>query len=88
MKTLEFKQTARFESNIEKYGYNNNTCECCGKPLENKDWAVNTIEGPEVIEAHITDEEIEAKGLYSQGIFYLGSTCIKKYPKSFRMDMR
>lgn len=88
MKELEFIQTASFERNIEKYGWNDNTCECCGKPLENKDWAVNTIEGPFVVEAHITDEQMEAEGFCSQGIFYLGSSCIKKYPKAFRMDMR
>ena len=88
MKTLDFIQTASFDRNIYKYGYNDNTCTCCGKPLENKDWAVNTIEGPEVVEAHITEEDMAAIGEAPQGIFYLGSSCIKKYPKAFRMDMR
>jgi hypothetical protein len=88
MKELEFIQTENFEANIDRYGYNENTCECCGKQLKNKKWAVNTLEGPTVIEANITDEEIEASGLYSQGLFYLGSDCIKKYPKEFRVKLK
>jgi len=58
MKTLDFIQTENFEKNIDRYGFNINTCECCGKQLKNKKWGVNTIEGPEVIEANITDEEL------------------------------
>tara|TARA_R110002153_G_scaffold92442_1_gene224518 strand:- start:2874 stop:3149 length:276 start_codon:yes stop_codon:yes gene_type:complete len=88
MKELDFIQTASFQRNIDKYGLNDNTCECCGKQLENLDWAVNTIEGPTVVEAHITEEQMEEAGVYPQGIFYLGSSCIKKYPKAFRKDMR
>lgn len=85
MKVLEFIQTENFEANIDCYGYNENTCGCCGKQLKNKKWGVNTIEGPEVVEAHITEEDIAAIGLYPQGIFYLGSDCIKKYPKEYRI---
>ena len=87
MKTLNFIQTENFEKNIDIYGFNVNTCECCGKQLKNKNWAVNTIAGPEVIEANITDEELEAAGLESQGFFYLGSDCIKKYPKEYRVQL-
>ena len=88
MKTLEYIQTENFEKNIDRYGYNENTCECCGKPMKNKKWAINTIEGPDVVEAHITDEDMAKEGLLSQGIFYLGSDCIKKYPKEFRLKIK
>tara|TARA_R110000796_G_scaffold24935_6_gene70823 strand:- start:860 stop:1126 length:267 start_codon:yes stop_codon:yes gene_type:complete len=85
MKVLEFIQIEKFEDNIEKYGWNENTCECCGKQLKDKSNAVQTIEGPEVIPANITEEQLDEMGLVSQGIFYLGSTCIKKYPKEYRL---
>jgi len=87
MKTLEFLISEKFDSNIEKYGYNENSCDCCGKQLKSKSWAVNTIEGPEVIPASVTDQEIENEGLYSQGLFYLGASCIKKYPKEYRIKL-
>ncbi len=82
---LEFIQLDQFEDNIDKYGYDTNTCECCGKPLKDKTNAINTLEGPTVIPAHITDKQIDDAGLVSQGIFFLGSTCIKKYPKEYRI---
>lgn len=83
----EFIKSPRFEDNIDKYGYNSNTCICCGRQLKDKTNAVITIEGPMVIEAHITEEQIDAAGLVSQGVFYLGSTCIKKYPKKYRRKL-
>ena len=83
----KFIKSSRFEANIEKYGYDSNTCKCCGKPLNDKTNAVITIEGPMVIEAHITEEQIDAAGLVSQGVFYLGSNCIKKYPKKYRIKI-
>ena len=84
MTTTEFIKTEKFEDNIDKYGWNDNTCECCGKPMKVKKYFVNTIEGPEVVEPHITEEEMLANGVYSQGIFYVGPECIKKYDKEFR----
>lgn len=82
---LDFIQSERFDDNVEKYGWDENTCECCGKPLKDKTNAINTLEGPTVIPAHITDEQIDNAGLVSQGTFFLGSNCIKKYPKEYRI---
>jgi hypothetical protein len=87
METLEFIYNDKREQNIERYGDTGNSCECCGKPLKEKKYFVNTIEGPDVVEPHITDEEMAANGYESQGIFYLGATCIKKYPKKFRGEL-
>jgi len=84
MNAIEFIISDKLEANQEKYGDSGNECACCGKPLKEKKYFVNTIEGPEVVEPHITEEEMRANGTQSQGIFYIGLTCIKKYPKSHR----
>jgi hypothetical protein len=81
----DFIQSDKFDDNIEKYGYNDNTCECCGKQLKNKNNAIQTLEGPRVILAKVTNKEIEDAGLNQQGLFILGSDCIKKYPKEYRI---
>ena len=83
MKAIEFIYSDKLEQNLERYEeVDGEKCECCGKPLKSKKYYVNTIDGPFVVEPHITDEEMRANGTQSQGIFYLGSSCIKKYPKS------
>lgn len=84
MNAIEFIYSDKLEANQEKYGDSGNECACCGKPLKEKKYYVSTIDGPFVVEPHITDEEMRANGTQSQGIFYMGSTCIKKYPKSHR----
>lgn len=84
---LDFLQSERLDYNRDKYGNTGNECEHCGKPLKDFTNAIMTLEGPSVIPAHITDEMLEAVGLQSQGIFYLGSSCIKKYPKAYRMKL-
>ena len=82
---LEFLQSDNLDNNRDKYGDTGNECECCGKPLKNFNNAINTLEGPSVIPANITDEMLDKAGLVSQGIFYLGSSCIKKYPVKYRI---
>ena len=88
MEIIEFIYSDKKEANIEKYGDEGNSCECCGKPLKEKRFYVNTIEGPDVVLPHTTEEEMAANGYETQGIFYLGSACIKKYPKEFRGEIR
>lgn len=87
MKTIPFIQTDSFDKNIQKYGYNDNTCECCGKPMKGVKYGIQTIEGPDVIPANVTQEELDASGLVSQGFFQIGSSCIKKYPKAYRISL-
>lgn len=84
---IEFLQSDKLDDNRDKYGNTGNECEHCGKPLKDFTNAIMTLEGPGVIPAHITDEMLEKVGLQSQGIFYLGSTCIKKYPKAYRLKL-
>ena len=87
LKPIEFVMTSKFEDNIERYGYNDNTCECCGKPIKNIQFAVFTIEGPEVVLADVTDEDLTEQGLYSQGMYNIGPECIKRYPKEYRVKV-
>lgn len=82
---LDFIQSDKFDNNVEKYGWDENTCACCAKPLKDKTNAILTIEGPGVIPASITNDQLDEAGLVSQGIFFLGSSCIKKYPKEYRL---
>ena len=87
IKPIEFLTTERYESNIEKYGFGDYTCSCCGKPMKKIEFGVYTVEGPEVVQADITDEDMESQGIYSQGMFILGPECVKKYPKEYRRKL-
>ena len=87
MKTLEFKISEKFEDNIDKYGYDENTCECCGKQLKDKTNAVHVVEPSMVIPSNITEDELIKLGITTQGVYYLGSSCIKKYPKEYRIKI-
>ena len=82
---LDFIQSDKFDDNVEKYGWDENTCARCAKPLKDKTNAILTIEGPGVIPASITNDQLDEAGLVSQGIFFLGSSCVKKYPKEYRI---
>ena len=82
---LDFIQSDKFDDNVEKYGWDENTCACCAKPLKDNTNAILTIEGPGVIPASITNDQLDEAGLVSQGIFFLGSSCVKKYPKEYRI---
>ena len=78
LKHIDFIITSKFDDNIERYGYNDNTCQCCGKPIKNIQFAVFTVEGPDVVLADVTDEDLAEQGLYSQGLYNIGPECIKK----------
>jgi len=83
IKTMELYVSPMRERNIEKYGYDFDTCECCGKTLKGEykmvymgtDWkAYNTTELEERngVDYFIgTDTEI-------QGTFPIGNDCAKK----------
>ena len=87
LKPIDFIITSKFDDNIERYGYNDNTCQCCGKPIKNIQFAVFTVEGPDVVLADVTDEDLAEQGLYSQGLYNIGPECIKKYPKEYRVKL-
>jgi len=82
---IEFNQTEAYYDNVEKYGYDEDLCICCGKKTKSR-YFVNTIEGPEAIKADVTTEDLDALGLYSQGMFPIGSTCLKRMEKSYIID--
>jgi len=89
MKDIEFIQTEKcFETqekyeNSSKYKYKE-FCSCCGRGIkgEPKFW-LNTIEGPSVVPFNTTEEEMKKEGLYTQGLFPIGSECKKRYPKEY-----
>jgi len=88
MKTLQeigikdIPTSASYEKNLEKYGWRDDTCICCGKPTSGKLF-INTVEGPEAVKADVTEEDLEALGLYTQGVFPIGSACAKKVGKAY-----
>ena len=84
IKTMELYVSPMRERNIDKYGYDSDSCECCGKKLKGDaykvvhmgcDWrAYNTddvtiINGISIIDG--TDME-------TQGFFPIGNDCAKK----------
>lgn len=73
------------ERNIEKNGYQDNQCECCGKLMKegSKRFYFHANTNWEAMPINATDEEIEKAGFESQGTFDVGSSCAKKFPKEF-----
>lgn len=79
---LEIPMTATRERNLNTYGDTENSCICCGKPTDAKLF-INTIEGPDAVFSHITEQDMAAHGKYTQGWFPVGSDCAKKFPKGY-----
>ena len=71
------------EDNLERYGDDINSCLICGKPIKTIKYWLNTVEGPDMIYNDVTDEDLEANGLTSQGAFPIGRSCKKKLPKGY-----
>jgi len=88
MKTLQeigikdIPQAASYERNLEKYGFRDDTCICCGRPTSSKLF-IQTVDGPDMIKANVTEEDLEALDLYPQGMFPIGSVCAKKVGKKY-----
>jgi len=88
MKTLQeigvknIPQTKNYENNLERYGDNSDSCICCGRPTS-EEFFINTVEGPEAIKADVTEQDLEALGLYTQGMFPVGAVCAKKFGKEY-----
>jgi hypothetical protein len=84
IKCIELYVSPMKERNIDKYGYDSEQCECCGKIIKSTDskivhmgtdWlAYNTIE-TELINGveYIIGTDVE-----TQGFFKIGNDCAKK----------
>lgn len=83
MKTAEIYESPIKERNVEKYGYCQNQCECCGKPLTANAYYFHASTDWEALPLSATDSEISAAGLESQGTFNVGASCAKKFPKGY-----
>jgi len=75
------------DRNEEKYGFNENQCICCKKPIkdiENSYW-IHMNEGGYVLNNKIvTEENTESlTGYRSMGCFPIGNECAKKFKKEF-----
>lgn len=82
LEIVDFVETDSRYDNLEKYGDMENSCICCGKPIKNQKFWINTIEGPSPVHKDVTEEDMERFGYYPQGMFPIGPECKNKYPKS------
>ena len=71
------------DDNFDRHGDDGTNCMICGKPTKKVKYWINTIEGPDMVFASVTEEDMEANGLYPQGLFPIGSSCRKKLPKGY-----
>ena len=78
-KAVDHIRTASYDANIERYGDNSNTCDCCGKPTAQKMWIHYTEQGKVV---NVGTDDLP-EGFKSQGCFPIGPECAKKYGMDF-----
>lgn len=71
---LEDLRTSRYEANIERLGEHSDTCIACGQRTAEKGFLQLTTSGFLVDE---TEKEVED----SQGLFPVGSECLKRFHK-------
>tara|TARA_R110000744_G_scaffold371767_1_gene482982 strand:+ start:411 stop:722 length:312 start_codon:yes stop_codon:yes gene_type:complete len=68
---------------MDRVGDHGDNCIVCGKRTKKQKYFVFTVEGPEMVLAGVTEEDMEANGLYPQGCFDVGSKCRKLLPKGY-----
>ncbi len=83
IKTMELYVSPMRERNIDKYGYDFDSCECCGKKLKGEhkvvhmgcDWLAYNTNDVTIINGipMITGTDME-----TQGTFPIGNDCAKK----------
>lgn len=83
MKTVEIYESPIKERNIDKFGYREDMCECCGKTIKGKKFSFTADENWEAVPIDATIEEIENHPHELQGTFFIGSECAKKFPKGY-----
>lgn len=79
---IEIPMTNSRQKNLDTFGDLQSSCICCGKPTNQKLW-INTVEGPDAVFSHITEEDMAAHDKYTQGCFPVGPDCAKKFPKGY-----
>jgi hypothetical protein len=84
IKSMELYVSPMRERNLDKYGYDSDSCECCGKKLNldqsksvhmGTDWMAYNTDDVTIIDgiAYITGTNVE-----TQGFFPIGNDCAKK----------
>lgn len=77
---IEFKRSEKYDDNVERYGNNSRTCECCGKQTA-ENLFVHLCTSFEITTS--AKDDLSAYDRESQGFFPIGRECAKKFPKQF-----
>lgn len=81
-KTHPIYESPKKDQNEEKYGIlSGNQCICCMRPM--KAGETKAIHAVTSWEAVNVDESELPEGYTSQGLFPVGNSCAKKFPKEF-----
>jgi len=80
-KEIELIETARKESNIDRYGDYLDTCICCGKRTKNAKFQIHMSDNWMV--CNLPTEDGFPDDIDSQGFWIVGNDCAKKFPKEF-----
>jgi hypothetical protein len=87
---VEIYESPIKERNENKFGFTAEPqCECCCKPLKegSKYFQFHATTNWTAIPYNTTEEEMEVEGLETQGFFYVGSACAKKFPKEYTQQV-
>lgn len=77
---IKFKRSEKYDDNVERYGNNSRTCECCGKQTDEKLF-VHICTSYEITTSK--NDDLTAYGRESQGYFPIGRECAKKFPQQY-----
>jgi hypothetical protein len=75
-------RSSKYEENLERYGDRDCTCIVCGKPT-NQSLYIECTTDMWIAPADITEEQLTALDMESQGCFPIGSDCAKKVGKRY-----
>lgn len=83
-KEIDAIYSSNLDNNIEKYGHVDSQCHCCGLPLKNEDYLIHMTTDGKIVSATASEQDVAN----SQGGFYIGPECAKKYPKEFIIKLK
>ena len=81
-KTMEIYESPKKQQNEEKYGINENSCECCMKPIQNIKYWIHMTTSYKACNT-IDEDILKQNGTESQGFFPIGNNCAKRFKKEF-----
>ena len=80
---MDIPETDNRSETLDRVGDHGDNCIVCGKRTKTPKYFVFTVEGPSMVLSGVTEEDMEANGLYPQGCFDVGSKCRKLLPKGY-----